>query len=100
MERDGFKVIDLGTDVPAASFIEAVKTHPADVLAMSALLTTTIPGMPAVVKGLEEAGLRSRVKVIICGAPLSQKFAEDIHADAYGASAPQAVEIVRGWLVH
>ncbi len=100
LECNGFDVIDLGTDVPAASFVEAVKAHSADVLAMSALLTTTMLGMPAVVKALEEAGLRATVKVIVGGAPLSRKFAEDIHADAYGANAPQAVEIVKGWLAH
>lgn len=58
----------------------------------------TMLGMPNVVKALEEGGLRSSVKVIIGGAPVSQKFAEDIHADAYAVSAPQGVEIVTGWL--
>lgn len=98
MECNGFKVIDLGTDVPAERFIEAVKTHSADVLAMSALLTTTMLGMANVVKALEEEGLRDKVKVIIGGAPVSQKFAEDIHADAYGATAPEGVEIVKRWM--
>jgi 5-methyltetrahydrofolate--homocysteine methyltransferase len=100
LESSGFKVIDLGTDVPAAGFVEAAKTHSADVVAMSALLTTTMLGMPQVVTALEQAGLRGRVKVIIGGAPLSRNYAADIHADAYGASAPEAVEIVKGWLVH
>ncbi len=98
LECSGFKVVDLGTNVPAERFVDAIKTNSADVLAMSALLTTTMLGMPAVLKALEEAGLRSSVKVIIGGAPVSKKFAEDIRADAYGASAPQAVEIVGGWL--
>ena len=98
LESSGFRVIDLGTDVDAARFVEAVKTQGADVVAMSALLTTTMLGMQAVVKALEGAGLRAKVKVIVGGAPLSQKFAEDIKADAFGASAPQAVEIVNGWL--
>ncbi len=98
LESSGYRVIDLGTDVDAARFVEAVKTHGADVVAMSALLTTTMLGMQTVVKALEAAGLRAKVKVIVGGAPLSQKFAEDIKADAFGASAPQAVEIVNGWL--
>ena len=98
LECNGFRVIDLGTNVPAGAFVEAVKTHGADVLAMSALLTTTMLGMRTVMKTLEEAGLRSKVKVVIGGAPVSLKFAEDIQADGYGANAPQGVEIVRGWL--
>jgi len=98
LESSGFKVIDLGTNVSAERFIEAVRTHSADVLAISALLTTTMLSMPAVLEALEREGLRSRVKVIIGGAPVSKKFAEDIRADAYGATAPQGVEIVRAWL--
>jgi 5-methyltetrahydrofolate--homocysteine methyltransferase len=98
LESSGFQVIDLGTDVEAASFVQAVKTHSAQVLAMSALLTTTMLGMQTVVSALEDAGLRGSVKVIIGGAPLSRKFADDIRADAFGASAPQAVEIIGGWL--
>jgi 5-methyltetrahydrofolate--homocysteine methyltransferase len=98
LESNGFKVIDLGTNVPASRFVEAVKTHSADVLAMSSLLTTTMLGMQAVVKALEDAKLRSSVKVIIGGAPISQKFADDIRVDAFGASAPQGVDIVKAWL--
>ena len=99
LECNGFKVVDLGTSVTPEQFVQAVKEHSANVLAMSALLTTTMLGMPKVVQALEEAGLRQKVKVIIGGAPISQKFAEDIHADAYGVNAPQGVEIVSGWLV-
>ncbi len=98
LESSGFRVIDLGTDVEAARFVQAVKANSADVLAMSALLTTTMLGMQTVVKELEAAGLRGRVKVIVGGAPLSRKFAEDIQADAYGATAPQALEIIQGWV--
>ncbi len=77
--------------------MEAAKTYSADVVAVSALLTTTMLNMTAVVKALEAAGLRERVKVIIGGAPVSQKFAEDIHADAYAANAPQGVDVIKGW---
>lgn len=98
LESSGFKVVDLGTNVAAESFSEAVTTHSADVLAMSALLTTTMLGMEEVVKSLERKGARSTVKVIIGGAPVSRKFAGDIGADAYGASAPECVEIVRKWM--
>jgi 5-methyltetrahydrofolate--homocysteine methyltransferase len=98
LECNGFKVIDLGTNVTPEHYIQAVKEHSADVLALSALLTTTMLGMPKVVQALEQAGLREKVKVIIGGAPISQKFAEDIHADAYAINAPQGVEIMAGWL--
>ena len=98
LECNGFKVIDLGTNVSAESFVEAVRKNSADVLAISALLTTTMLSMSEVVKALEDAGLRKSVKVIIGGAPVSQKYAADIHADAYAATAPQGVDIVKGWL--
>ena len=96
-ESSGFKLIDIGVDVPAERFVQAVKENSANVLAMSALLTTTMLGMRDVMEALKKAGLRDKVKVIIGGAPVSQRFARDIGADAYGATAPQGVEIVRGW---
>jgi len=98
LECNGFKVIDLGTNVSVESFVEAVKKNSADVLAISALLTTTMLGMSSVVKALEDAGLRKKVKVIIGGAPVSKKFAADIRADAYAATAPQGVDVVKKWL--
>jgi 5-methyltetrahydrofolate--homocysteine methyltransferase len=98
LESSGFRVIDLGTDVEASRFVEAVKDNSADVVALSALLTTTMLGMKAVIDALHQAGLRASVKVIVGGAPLSQKFAEDIQADAYGVNAPQALEIVKRWM--
>jgi 5-methyltetrahydrofolate--homocysteine methyltransferase len=98
LESNGFRVIDLGTDVDPKLFVNAVRTHSADVLALSALLTTTMLGMKTVIDELEMAGLRSSVKVIVGGAPLSRKFTEEIRADAYGPTAPDALEIVKGWL--
>ncbi len=97
LECGGFNVIDLGVNVPAERFVQAVREHSADVVAISALLTTTMLGMPAVIQALKEAGLRERVRVIIGGAPVSQKFAEDIQADAYAVNAPGAVDVLRGW---
>ena len=96
-ESSGFKLIDIGVDVPAERFVQAVKENSANVLAMSALLTTTMLGMRDVMEALKKAGLRDKVKVIIGGAPVSQKYAKDIGADAYGATAPQGIEIVRAW---
>ncbi len=99
VESAGFKVIDLGINVPVERFLHAVTKHSADVLAMSALLTTTMLGMEDVVAALEAKGMRDNVKVIIGGAPVSRKFAEDIGVDAYASSAPQGVEQIKAWLV-
>ena len=92
----GFKVIDLGNNVSPAKFIEAAKEHDAMVVGMSALLTTTMPMMGKVIAGLKEAGLTS-VKTIIGGAPVSEKFASDIGADAYGYDAAKASAILQEW---
>lgn len=91
----GFKVHDLGTNVTAARFVEAVRDHKANVLAMSALLTTTMPKMKQTMDALVKAGIRERVKVMIGGAPVTPKFQEDIGADAYGANAATAVDKAR-----
>jgi 5-methyltetrahydrofolate--homocysteine methyltransferase len=98
LESSGFRLIDLGVDVSPESFVQAVKEHSADVLAMSALLTTTMLGMRDILEAIEEAGLRDQVKVIVGGAPVSQRFAEDIGADAYAATAPQGVGMIKAWL--
>lgn len=90
-EGCGFEVIDVGIDVDSDKFISAIKEHDADILGMSALLTTTMPYMKTVIDALEEAGLRHRVKVMIGGAPISEGFAAEIGADAYTDSANSAV---------
>ncbi len=88
----GFEVIDLGVDVPAERFAEAVEKYQPDIVAMSALLTTTMKNMEKVVKTLEERGLRSRVKIVIGGAPTTPEFAERIGADAWARNAVEAVK--------
>jgi 5-methyltetrahydrofolate--homocysteine methyltransferase len=98
LESSGFKVIDLGTDVPPGRFVQAVEEQAAGVLAMSALLTTTMLGMPHVLAALEEAGLREKVKVIVGGAPVSARFAREIGADAYAPSAPEGVTVIQALL--
>lgn len=90
-EGCGFKVIDIGIDADADKFIAAVKEHNADIVGMSALLTTTMPYMKTVIEALENAGLRDKVKVMVGGAPLSAGFAAEIGADAYTDSANSAV---------
>ena len=94
----GFEVIDLGINVPAISFIEAVKEHKPDILCMSALITTTMHVMTDVIKALETAELRAKVKVIVGGAPVTQHFAEHIGADGYGANGGSAIKLCQGLL--
>ncbi|HSB06405.1 MAG TPA: corrinoid protein [Thermodesulfobacteriota bacterium] len=95
LEGAGFQVIDLGIDVPSDKFVEAAKTHKPNVLGLSALLTTTMPKMKEVVESLVEAGIRKTVKVVIGGAPVTEKFAKDIGADGYAPDAASAVEKTR-----
>ena len=87
----GFNVIDLGNDVSSEKFADAVRTHNADIVAMSALLTTTMTSMKDIIEGLEEAGLREKVKVLIGGAPVTQDFADKIKADGYARDAGSAI---------
>jgi len=95
MEGSGFQVIDLGIDVATEKFIEAVKSQKPDLLGLSALLTTTMPKMKEVMESLVEAGIRKSVKVMVGGAPVTEKFAKDIGADAYAPDAASAVEKAR-----
>ncbi len=92
LEGSGFKVVDLGIDVKPEAFVEAVKQHQPNIVGMSALLTTTMPKMAETIKAIEEAGLRSQVKIMAGGAPVTQKFADDIGADSYGSNAAVVVE--------
>ena len=91
LEGAAFEIVDLGTDVSADKFVAAVRENSANVVAMSALLTTTMPNMENTITALKEAGLRDKVKVMVGGAPLTQDYAEKIGADGYAADANQAV---------
>ncbi len=91
LQGSGFKVIDLGNDVSPEQFAEAVREHEAGVIAMSALLTTTMGSMKDIIDGLEEAGIRDSVKVMIGGAPVTQEFADRVKADGYARDAGSAV---------
>lgn len=93
MEGAGFNVVDLGVDVDAAKFVEAAQANKAKVVALSALLTTTMPAMQATINAIKEAGLA--VKTIVGGAPVTQAFADQIKADGYSDDAPGAVELAR-----
>ena len=92
LEGAGFEVIDLGTDVTANQFVNAIKEHQPDILCMSALLTTTMVNMAEVIKSIESAGLREKVKVMIGGAPITKNYAEQITADGYSPDAATAVD--------
>lgn len=96
MEGAGFEVIDLGVDVDPGKFVEAIKTNNADVIGVSALLTTTMVNMKSVINELANAGVREKVKVVVGGAPLTQNFADEIGADGYAPDAASAVDLVKG----
>lgn len=99
LEGAGFEIVDLGTDVPADKFVEVARNVGADVIAMSSLLTTTMPNMKTVIESLDEAGMNDRVKVIIGGAPVTESYAKEIGADGYAADASSAVKITKSLLV-
>ncbi len=92
MEGAGFNVINLGINTDADAFLDAIREHNADILGMSALLTTTMPYMQVVIDSLKEQGLREQIIVLVGGAPLNEAFAEEIGADAYCRDAAVAVE--------
>ncbi len=95
LEGGGFEVIDLGVNVAPEQFVAAVKEKHARIVAMSALLTTTMPSMKTTIEALEAAGVRRQVKVLVGGAPITQRFADEIGADGYSENAPGAVTLAR-----
>jgi 5-methyltetrahydrofolate--homocysteine methyltransferase len=95
LEGAGFEVTDLGVDAAPDKFVEAAKGADANIIGMSALLTTTMGNMKGVIDALAEAGLRDRVKVIIGGAPVNQAYADEIGADGYAADASSAANLAR-----
>ena len=97
LEGVGFQIVDLGTDVSAAQFVEAVKEG-ADILGLSALLTTTLPSMESTIRTIEAAGLREDVKIIVGGAPVTADYAHQIGADGYAKDASQAVKVAKSFI--
>lgn len=95
LEGAGCEVIDLGVDVSVDKFIEAVKKYKPQFIGLSALLTTTMPGMGLTINRLKEEGLRDGVKVLVGGAPVTEKFAAEIGADGFAGNASSAVDIVK-----
>jgi corrinoid protein of di/trimethylamine methyltransferase len=95
LEGGGFEVIDLGVNVTPEKFIETVNAKQANIIAMSALLTTTMPSMKTTIDALKQAGVRDKVKVLIGGAPITQKYADEIGADGYSENAVGAVALAK-----
>jgi 5-methyltetrahydrofolate--homocysteine methyltransferase len=95
LEGAGFKVIDLGTDVKPEKFVAAIKEHNPQLVCMTALLTVTMMAMNTTIKAIEAAGLRDLVKILVGGAPVNERFAKEIGADGYGATATEAVTLAR-----
>jgi 5-methyltetrahydrofolate--homocysteine methyltransferase len=95
LEGGGFEVIDLGVNVSPEKFIATVNEKQANIIAMSALLTTTMPSMKTTIDALKQAGVREKVKVLIGGAPITQKYADEIGADGYSENAVGAVALAK-----
>lgn len=98
LKAANFEVVDLGVDVSAEQFVDAVKKNKPDIFAMSALLTTTMIEMENIVKSLEKAGLRKKVKIIIGGAPITPEYAKKIGADAAAKDAVEGIRICTKWM--
>lgn len=95
LEGAGFQVVDLGADVSPEAFVAAVKEYHPDFIAMSALLTTTMPNMQNTIEALKKAGVRDEVKVLVGGAPITDAYAEKIGADGYAPDASRAVKLAK-----
>ena len=98
LEGAGFEVKDLGVDVPPEQFVEAISQGDVDIVALSALLTTTMPHMQTTIEAIRQAGLRGKVKIIIGGAPVTQSFAAQIGADGFSADASSAPRVAQSLL--
>jgi 5-methyltetrahydrofolate--homocysteine methyltransferase len=95
LQGAGFEVVDLGADVPTDRFLESAKNEKADIVGMSALLTTTMINMKTVINGLKDMGLRDDVKVMVGGAPVTRDYAAQIEADGYAPDAASGVDVAR-----
>lgn len=98
LQGAGFEIVDLGVNVAPTKFVDAINQHSPSLLAISAMLTTTMLNMKTTIEAIGSAGLRSKVKIIVGGAPVSQRFAEEIGADGYAQNAVRAVDKVKEML--
>jgi len=95
LEGGGFDIVDLGVDVTPEQFVESVRDQGVNIIALSALLTTTMPAMRDTIQALQAAGLREQVKVMIGGAPITQQYCDEIGADGFSDNASAAVNLAR-----
>ena len=95
LEGAGFEIVDLGVDVAPEKFIDAVVNQGVNIVAMSALLTTTMPNMKSTLEAIKEAGVRDKVKIMVGGAPVTDAYAKEIGADGYAADASRAVTLAK-----
>lgn len=95
LEGSGFEVVDLGVNVPPAQFVRKIQEQKPDIVAMSALLTTTMPAMKTTIEAMKKAGVRDSVNILVGGAPISQKYADEIGADGYGETASSAIGLAK-----
>lgn len=95
LQGAGFEVLDLGIDVPYVAFVEAAKKNDVQVVAMSALLTTTMPNMRMTIEAIHKAGLANKVRILVGGAPVTQRYADEIGADGFAPDAASAVDKAR-----
>src|SRR5258706_5769796 len=98
MEGAGFEVVDLGINNPVENYLAAIKQHQPDIIGMSALLTTTMPYMKVVIQALKDEGLRDSIFVMVGGAPVTESFAKQVGADAYGRDAAIAVDLAKAYM--
>ena len=99
LEGAGFEVIDLGIDIPSERIVKAARENQAQLICLSSLLTTTMPAMKETIQEMKKAGLRQTVKIMVGGAPVTQRFADEIGADGYASDAPSAVKKAKEILV-
>ena len=99
LEGAGFRIVDLGVNVPAARFVEAIREHRPAVVGMSAFLTTTMPQVGRTMIAIRDAGLRDGVRIIIGGAPINEAFRDEVGADGYAPDASSAVRVTKAMLV-
>lgn len=95
LEGAGFEIVDLGTDVSPAKFVQAIRANNPDIIGMSALLTTTMPSMKATLEAIQAEGLKDKVKVMIGGAPVTDEYAQKIGADGFAPDASRAVQLAK-----
>jgi 5-methyltetrahydrofolate--homocysteine methyltransferase len=95
LQADGWEVLDLGVDVPAEKFVKAVREEKPDVIGLSALLSSTMKDMKAVIEALEKGGIRKKVKVIVGGRPVTRAIVKEIGADGYAENSVAAIKVLR-----